>query len=293
MKPPDGNRPPNVCSMVEVGLGDYRYRVRSAGKDSDPLVILLHGFPQTSRCWYSQLGALADAGYHAVAPDQRGYSPGARPGEIEAYSLDYLVNDVLRLADFFGSERMHLVGHDWGAAVSWQLAGHFPERIASLAIIGVHPPPVFNRLWQGELLNEQQRAFRDEHLPDWQAPGFENTLTANDGALLRQLFTGLAPEVASLHVRDMLDTDSMRAALNWYRANPAGVPDAPPACAPTLFIFPTDEPLASRAALDLLAEHVTGPLQIKVFEGVGHWVPEQVSQELNDVLLSHLKEYTR
>ena len=293
MKSPDGNRPPHVYSMVEVELGDYRYRVRSAGRNGDPLVILLHGFPQTSRCWDAQIGPLANAGFHVLAPDQRGYSPGARPGQVEAYSMDHLVEDVLRLAGHFANEHIHLVGHDWGAAVSWQLAGYFPERVASLAIIGVHPPPVFNRLWQGELLNEQQRAFMAQHLPDWQAPDFEHTLAANDGALLRQLFTGLAPKIASLHVRDMVDVEVMRAALNWYRANPEGVPDAPSACAPVLFIFPTGEPLASRAALDLLTEHVAGPLQIRVFEGVGHWVPEQASQKLNDVLVSHLKQHTR
>ncbi|MCA1672371.1 MAG: alpha/beta hydrolase, partial [Actinobacteria bacterium] len=89
---------------------------------------MLHGFPQSSYQWRHQLPALAAVGYRAITPDQRGYSPGARPEGVEAYHVDRLVADVLAMADWFGGHRVHLVGHDWGAMVAWAVAGRYPQR---------------------------------------------------------------------------------------------------------------------------------------------------------------------
>jgi pimeloyl-ACP methyl ester carboxylesterase len=99
------------------------FTARADGPTDGPLVLLLHGFPQTSWEWHHQLPALGDAGYRAVAPDQRGYSPGARPVGVDAYAIDELVADALALAEVFGAARFHLVGHEWGAIVAWQVAG--------------------------------------------------------------------------------------------------------------------------------------------------------------------------
>ena len=105
-------------ALTQVAVGDFTFDVRMAGPDDGEVVILLHGFPQTSYEWRHQLGALAEAGYRAVAPDQRGYSHGARPPDVEDYTVSLLVGDVLGLADAIGAERFHVVGHDWGAAVA-------------------------------------------------------------------------------------------------------------------------------------------------------------------------------
>ena len=94
-----------------------------AGPLGAPLVLLLHGFPQSRHSWRHQVPALGAAGYRAVAPDQRGYSPGVRPdpSNLEAYGIDRLVADVLDLAEAEGkgAARFHLVGHDWGGQVAW------------------------------------------------------------------------------------------------------------------------------------------------------------------------------
>src|SRR3954470_2514177 len=112
---------------IEIPVGDFTFDALAAGPDGGELVLLLHGFPQTSRSWRHQIPALAEAGYRAIAPDQRGYSPRARPAEVEAYRVDHLVADVLAIADWMGGHRFHLVGHDWGAAVAWQVAGRYPD----------------------------------------------------------------------------------------------------------------------------------------------------------------------
>src|SRR4051812_2592536 len=82
-------------------------------------VLLLHGFPETSTCWRRVMESLAAAGYRAVAVDQRGYSPGARPTGVAAYEITELVDDVVGWLDALGLDRVDLVGHDWGAAVGW------------------------------------------------------------------------------------------------------------------------------------------------------------------------------
>src|SRR5271170_8479231 len=101
----------------------------SGGDGSERVVILLHGFPQDRRCWERVTPALAGAGYRVLAPDLRGYSPGARPAGRSAYRNSQLAADVLALADAAGAERFHLAGHDWGAALAWYMAGRHPARV--------------------------------------------------------------------------------------------------------------------------------------------------------------------
>ena len=113
-------------------MGEFVFDARAAGPADGELVLLLHGFPQSSLEWRSQMEALAAAGYRAIAPDQRGYSPRARPDGVEHYRPEHLVADVLAIADWLGGHRLHLVGHDWGGAVAWAVAGHFGHRLRTL-----------------------------------------------------------------------------------------------------------------------------------------------------------------
>jgi hypothetical protein len=111
-----------VVKTTEVSANGFRFTADVAGDAGAPLVLLLHGFPQTRYTWRHQLPALAAAGYRAVAPDQRGYSPGARPSGVEHYGIDALLGDALAIADACGAQRFHLVGHDWGGQLAWLLA---------------------------------------------------------------------------------------------------------------------------------------------------------------------------
>ena len=125
------------CAMTSTGTGTVEisangltFRARVAGPRDGRVVLLLHGFPQTSRCWAAQLDALAAAGHRAVAVDQRGFSPGARPADPAAYAMAHLVDDVLGIIDVLGTDQVDLVGHDFGGAVAWTVAGHHPGRSA-------------------------------------------------------------------------------------------------------------------------------------------------------------------
>jgi pimeloyl-ACP methyl ester carboxylesterase len=120
---------------IEIPAGGMVFSALAAGpRDGEP-VLLLHGFPQTSHAYREAMRTLALAGFRAVAPDQRGYSPGARPESVEAYRISKLIGDVVAIADTLNMPRFHLVGHDWGGAAAWGVAGRHSDRILSLTVL--------------------------------------------------------------------------------------------------------------------------------------------------------------
>jgi pimeloyl-ACP methyl ester carboxylesterase len=113
-------------------------RIHIAEQGSGPLVLLCHGFPESWYSWRHQLGALSQAGFHAVAPDMRGYGNSDRPAEIERYTLFHLVGDMIGVLDALGEKQAVIVGHDWGAPVAWHAALMRPDRFR--AVVGLSVP---------------------------------------------------------------------------------------------------------------------------------------------------------
>lgn len=279
---------------MELAAGPMRFRALAAGPEDGRLVLLLHGFPQSSYEWRHQLAALGDAGYRAVAFDQRGYSPGARPDGVESYSVDRLVTDVLAVADELNAHQMDLVGHDWGAAVAWQFAGRYPERLRSLTAVSVPHGAAF-RAALASSSGDQLR--RSSYIAFFQQEGTaEETLLADGGAGLRRLFEVSAyPDDPTPYIEAMQEPGALTAALGWYRALLQGGMGAASAAAamgpvtvPTLFVWSDQDPAIGREAAEGTAEHVKGPYRFEVLEGVSHWIPEAVPEQLNRLLLDHL-----
>nr|MCH9683850.1 alpha/beta hydrolase [Deltaproteobacteria bacterium] len=133
----EGQIDPGEIQEIQIEVGPFVFDARAAGPADGELVLLLHGFPQSSYEWRGQLSALGEAGYHAVAPDQRGYSPGARPPELMDYAVGELVGDVVGIADALGANAFHVVGHDWGAGVAWATAAVFPDRVMTLTALSI------------------------------------------------------------------------------------------------------------------------------------------------------------
>lgn len=281
---------------LELPVGPLTFDAVADGPAGGELVLLLHGFPQTSWCWRHQLPALAAAGYRAVAPDQRGYSPGARPGGVEAYRVEHLVADVLGLADELGGHRFHLVGHDWGAAVAWQVAGRYPDRLRTLTVLSVPHPRAMRRAMRGELDGDQ--ASRSSYMELFRSAGAEDFFLAGEGAGLRRLFEmsslpGL-PGSADEYVRALRERAAMTGALNWYRAADPGAADGMgPVTAPTLFVWSDQDPALGREGAEATAAEVDGPYRFEVLDGVGHWIPEEAPDRLNGLLLEHLASADR
>lgn len=269
----------------------FSFRARTAGPTEGRPVLLLHGFPQTSRCWAAQVAALGDAGHRAVAFDQRGYSPGARPSDPGSYAPDALVADVLEVADALGFERFDLVGHDFGGSVAWMVAGHHPDRVRTLAIASTPHPAAFRASYRegGEQTERSgyMRSFRDAR-----RGSIEADLLADDAAGLRSVFAGLDPDAVDEYVAALSEPGALVAAVDWYRSMSGRASAAtPPSPVPTLYVWSDQDPTIGRSAAEATAGLVTGPYRFEVLEGVGHWVPELAAERVTDLLLRHLATY--
>jgi len=121
-----------------IDVNGVTLRVHEAGDPANPTVVLCHGFPELAYSWRHQMAPLARAGFHVIAPDQRGYGHSSAPREIESYGITQLTDDLTGLLDHFGKEDAVFVGHDWGALIVWDLARLHPDRVR--AVVGVSVP---------------------------------------------------------------------------------------------------------------------------------------------------------
>jgi pimeloyl-ACP methyl ester carboxylesterase len=274
---------PSPSSSPSAARG-LTFDADAAGPVDGEVVLLLHGFPQTSSMWMSQLDALAGAGYRAVAPVQRGYSARARPQEVERYGIDHLTSDVLAIADRLGAERFHLVGHDWGAVVAWHVAGGSPERVRTLTAISV-PHPMAFALALGAPDGDQRD--RSSYISFFRQVGTAEDLLLGGGlaALLRG--SGYPLDPAEI-VERMSEPGALTAALNWYRAMSVQLAAVGQITVPTLYVWSTGEVAIGRAAAEATAAYVDARYRFVVLDGVSHWIPEEVPDTLNRLLLEHL-----
>jgi pimeloyl-ACP methyl ester carboxylesterase len=276
---------------AEVVANGFTFGIRSAGPADGELVLLLHGFPESSLEWEALLPELARAGYHAVAPDLRGYSPGARPPDVESYRLDHLSSDVLAIADALAGDAFHVVGHDWGAAIAWNVGIVAPDRVRSLTAVSVPHPAAFARA----LATDPDQQQRSGYIAFFQQVGVaEQALLGNDAALLRSIYgSGAAAAHADEYVRLLGEPGALTAALNYYRALPLGGARVDDVVVPTLYVWSTGDAALGRSAAEWTADHVDGPYRFEVLEGVSHWIPEEAADELTRLLLEHLETYDR
>ena len=155
-----------MAETVEIAVGEYSFTADVAGPPDGAPVLLLHGFPETRHMWRWQLDALGHQGYRAVAPDQRGYSAGARPNAVETYATEHLVADMLGLMDALGAPSFHLVGHDWGGQIAWLIAAGHADRVRSLAVLSRPHPAAFARAMREDAAQAERsrhhRAFRED-----------------------------------------------------------------------------------------------------------------------------------
>src|SRR5436309_6579828 len=189
-----------------------------AGRPDAPLVLLLHGFAESMHTWRAQVTALAEAGYRAVAPSQRGYSPGARPDtrDLSNYHIERLMDDAMAIAAIsgHGDRRFHLVGHDWGGSIAWALADRYPQRFASLTVLSRPHPNAFNRALQ---MPDGDQAHRSRHHKAFLEPNAADVVLADDARWLRERLTanGVPDDAINQHLAVLGNKAAMEAALSW------------------------------------------------------------------------------
>lgn len=266
-----------------VELDDVALEVRDHGA-GEP-VVLLHGWPDDGDLWRHQTEVLRIAGYRTIVPDLRGFGESSRPAEVEAYAAPYMVGDVLGILDRLGLGRIHLVGHDWGAAIAWLTAALAPERVATLIALSVGHPASFRTagLAQREkswyMLLFQFRGVAEEWLS---ANGFRN---------LREW--SAHPDIEPVVAR-LTEPGALTASLGPYRAIlapeslTAPPPVLPPITAPTMGVWSSGDMALTEAQMTGSAAHVTGPWRYERLEGVGHWMPLEAPAAVSELLLDFI-----
>jgi pimeloyl-ACP methyl ester carboxylesterase len=263
----------------------FTFDALEAGSTGEP-VLLLHGFPDTSLEWTSLMPVLAAAGYHCLAPDQRGYSPGARPTEVDAYRYEELIADAFAIGGELG-ERFHLVAHDWGANIAWLMLQKDPSRIASFTAIAV---PHY-AIWARAVYDDSDMAGYLSMLNTWMTPGTgEAYWTA---ARMRSLWTAKPADLREATIAHMTEPGAMTAALNWYRASNGHkivIDDFEvwEVSVPTLLIFGSKD--IGQGTLARSAPYMKGPY--RVVQPVGaHFIVDEQPKVVADEVLAQLRAY--
>ena len=273
---------------------DLTFDVLVAGEEGAPLALLLHGFAESMRCWRQQLAALADMGYRAVAPSQRGYSKGARPDprDPSRYHMDRLMDDAMAIvaAYGYGGQRFHLAGHDWGGSIAWSLADRYPERLASLTVLSRPHPNAFNRALQ--LPDGEQLGRSRHHTAFLELDAADKVLADNAKWLRERLAAAGVPGFAiEEHLSVLGNKDAMEAALAWYRARGAIRGPLGPTRVPTLYIWGNADDTVGRAAAEGTVDFVAAPYRFVELPGVGHFAAEQAPERVSELMLEHLRAH--
>ena len=276
-----------TIEQTQMNAGDYTYDIRRAG-NGDDLVILLHGFPETSHMWLPLLEHLAANGYTALAPDLLGYSPGARPPGAEHYSHASMAADILAMADALGKDRFHLVGHDHGAGLGWHMAGAHADRIVSWTALSVPHVDAFS----DAIANNAEQRQRSGYMLFFQQVGVaEEALSANDFAALRNIWSASSPEQVEEYVRVLSQPGALTGALNWYRGGLT--PDRKPVgkiSVPTVLIWGNQDSAIGRPGVTATPPLMDGPYRLVELDA-GHWLIQEAEADVLRETLAHIEQY--
>lgn len=283
------------------------------GPRDAPVLIFLHGFPESHRTWRHQIAHLKDR-FRCIAPDQRGYRGSSKPQDVASYTPDKLTADIFALADACGVTNFTIVGHDWGGAIAWGIAlmgqpgGPNPAwagRVTRAVIANAPHPAIFQRLL---IENPEQRA-ASQYMRGFRDPANDALVREHGlaGILLKEIQwdkpSTMEPEEREALLADWQDRDAAFGMLNWYRASPINVPavgeetppfDAaaravPPLMIPTLVIWAMDDLALPPCNLDGIEQAVPN-VRIEQVHGCGHFVPWEAPDTVNAAMDAFLAE---
>ncbi|MDN7671210.1 alpha/beta fold hydrolase [Burkholderia oklahomensis] len=265
-----------VTSFSHEGL---TFDVVDTGPIDGKIIVLLHGWPQMAKCWARVAAALNADGYRTVAPNQRGYSPGARPHRVAAYRMPHLVGDVVALIERLGGGPVHVVGHDWGAAVAWALAAQHPAAVRTLTTVSVPHSGAFMR----SMLSSDQ-LFRSYYMGLFQLPKLPELFVTRGRKLFEKMLarTGMTRDEVDAVYTDIVDAGALTTSLNWYRAMALTPPGylSRKVSVPVLHIWGERDAALSRRGAELARHFVSGPYRLEVLPHATHWIPEHDADRL-------------
>lgn len=276
-------------------VNGIRLHVVQEGPENGPVVLLLHGYPEFSLGWRHQIPALSAAGFRVWAPDLRGYNLSDKPKAVRAYTIDELIKDVLGLIEATGRERVHVVGHDWGGALAWQLASRHPERIERLVVLNAPKAEVMRRA----LREDRAQRRRSWYFLYYQIPWLPEFLSRLDNwrRLSRALRESALPGTFTdadldLYREAWSRPGAMSAMINWYRAYVRYSRGEPPRVIikpPTLLIWGAGDRFLGRALAQPSIDSCEDGRLVHVEEAT-HWVHLERPEFVNEQLLGFLSE---
>ncbi len=271
---------------IAISLGNLTFNVRVAGDERDELVILLHGFPETSMMWAHLMANIASRGFYCMAPDMRGYSPQACPKGAKHYSLPALSQDILDLAGWAGKDTFHLIGHDWGAVIGWNIVYHHHQRIKSWSALSVPHSSAFAKALKSSRAQQKKsryiRWFMIPVLPElW--------LRKGNFKFFRKLWKHSRQEEVAHYLSVFRRKQSLTAALNYYRANLGKnkFPRLGRIKVPSLFIWGKYDLAIGKVAAEGNHSYMKGAYAFLALEG-GHWLIQTNYNEVEDAIIKHI-----
>ena len=255
-------------------------------KNTGETVILLHGFPETSRMWYDLIKVLSSSNYRVVAPDQRGYSQGARPLKVSDYKVNKLTQDVVNLADAFKANRFHLIGHDWGAAVGWALSSMCKDRIITYSALSVPHLDAFSDAISNDEIQKKKsyyiKLFRIRFLPEL----YFKTLNYYN---LKTVWRSSNKKEIKIYLSVFSQKNALKAALHWYRAtNLKSTRKIGNIFVPVLMIYGKRDIAIGEKAVNETINYIKAPYTVKKINS-SHWLVQDSFDLVSSDILNHLE----
>lgn len=274
--------------MPTASVGRWRLDYADDGPAEAPVVLMLHGFPQDHHSWDALSEALVANGYRTIRPDQRGYSPGARPTDVEQYRMAALIEDAVGLLDVLGVARAHVVGHDFGGMVAWGVATVHPERVLSLTILSTPHPRAMSAS-----VRSPAQALKSWYISMFQVRGLAERACTPGSWFWRRIMRGVPPAHAQRYADRARQPGAVPAMLAWYRALPLEAKASSvrwtKVTVPTLYLWGTEDAYLGEAAARATEAYVSGPYRFVVLTGCDHWLPETSADVVLPELLAQLR----
>ena len=287
-----GGNTMNSVTMIEIEANGMIFTCRVAGdKATGKPVMLLHGWPETSHMWIHLMKKLSAEGYYCVAPNQRGFSDGARPKKADNYELEFLVQDMIAIADAQGFETFHLIGHDWGSAVGWGAIALYPKRIKSWSALSVPHIKAFSNAIRFDKqqikMSWYMGFFQWRVIPEW-------ALHRRKCKRLRDAWNQSSPTQIEDYLTVFGNKKALKTTLHWYRANyqvlkkGVGTIDFGEVHHPTLLIWGNKDAAIGSKCMELTKPYMKGPFKFVELEA-GHWLIQEKYEEVSKEILEHLE----
>lgn len=262
--------------ISQFSRGRHTFDVIDSGPLDGTPVVLLHGFPQRASSWDAVSEHLHARGLRTYAPDQRGYSPGARPRTRWGYRGSQLKADVIALIHEIGGP-VHLVGHDWGSAVGWAVAGGAPELVSSYTAVSVPHPGAFIAS-----MVKSNQALKSYYMGIFQLPFLHELVLRQRAAGKQMRHAGMTAEMVESYFTGIVDYGALSGGLGWYRGLPFTRPGeiGGKVSVPTTLVWSTNDIALGRKGAELTAKYVSGPYELEVYEGLTHWLPDEAPERL-------------